>query len=179
MVNACHPGSCPKEKVTVPHLRRMLRLLTVAVLVVVGSFAAVSKATAGETHHEGIDPRALVVLCDRYQGRYLEELPKPYSYGCDLSDGQIGCLETTECSFRRLGDRPPFEERCERVGGKFSYKDFSIFSCWTEEDTVLVFCDETWSECGITSLPNEQPMPIPSDQDTNLVRTRDASAWPS
>lgn len=142
-----------------PYLSRMLRLLVVAVLVVAGSFAAVSNAAAGEKPRAGIDPPTLVALCERFQGRFLEELRPPYRYGCELSDGRINCLETTECTFLRLDDRPPFEESCERAGGRYLHKDIAIFGCWTKQDEVLVACYETWDECGITSQPNEQPMP--------------------
>ncbi len=146
------------------HLGRMLRLLAVAGLVVAGSFAVVSPAAGAETPLAGIDRPALAALCERYQGGLLEKLPPPYGYGCELSDGRINCLETTECSFRRLDDRPPLEESCERAGGKYrQQEDVATFTCWTEEEEILVVCDGLWSEdCGFASEPHDQPMPKPS-----------------
>ncbi len=145
------------------HSRRMPRLLAVALLAIAGSVAVLPNAAGAEKPLPGIDKPALAALCERFQGRLLEKLPPPHSYGCELSDGRIGCLETTECTLRRLDERPPFEQSCERGRGKYRQLDAITFSCWTEQVEILVICDGPWvQECGVTSEPHEQPMPKPS-----------------
>ncbi|MEO3780220.1 hypothetical protein ABGB16_26060 [Micromonospora sp. B11E3] len=106
-------------------LRRMLRLLACTLLAVVGSCVVVSSPADAQESPAGIDYGTLVAVCDRYQGTFVEgDLPSPYRYGCLLSDGQINCLETTECFFFRLDDgRPPFEESCDRGSGEFKVVD--------------------------------------------------------
>jgi hypothetical protein len=151
----------------VPRLRRLLRLFAVTVLVVTGTCAIVSSASAGEGPRDrpvirGFDQKELIAVCDRYQGRYVEDLPKPYRYGCVLSDGDIKCQEqgketAAQCSFFRLSGRP-FEESCERVGDKFTFHDvLNYFSCWNRNNPpVLLQCDPEWDVCVIG---HEQPMP--------------------
>jgi hypothetical protein len=133
------------------------------VLVVAGSVAAVPNAAGAQTPLAGIDQPALVAICERFQGRLLDKLPPPHRYGCELSDGRIGCLETTECSFHRLDDQPPFEESCDRGRGKYRQLDVATFGCWTEVEVILLICDGPWvQDCGVASEPHEQPMPKPS-----------------
>lgn len=143
-------------------LRRMLRLLTVTLLVVFGSCAVVVSNPANaqdpvvQEPVAGIDYRILVVICDRYQGKFVDGgLPSPYRYGCVLIDGQIDCLETTECVFFRSNDeRPPFEESCERGDGRYEVLDDTIFGCSNDKDRILLICPE--QPCDMES---EQPMP--------------------
>lgn len=148
-------------------LRKMLRLLTIAVLFAGGSAVAVSApAGADETPPvPGVDYRTLIVLCDQFRGDFIEDkderLPAPYRYGCVVTDGQIECLETTDCIFVIAADyleRPPFEETCQRWGGKFQRLLETIYGCDGEDDDIYVNCSHS-NECQLTVMENEQPMP--------------------
>ena len=144
------------------HLRKTLRLLAVAMLFLFGSGVAVPNAAGAETPATGIDYQTLVGLCDYYQGRIVErELPPPYRYGCQVSDGDIDCLETTECDFIPFGDLPPFQVTCDTVGGRWSLDDkLGTISCDTDRDDVVLTCGFRELTCTFV-LDNEPPMPIP------------------
>lgn len=145
-----------------PRLSRLLRLFAVTVLVITGTCVVVPNATAGEDPRElpplRFDHKALVEVCDHYQGRYLEDLPRPYRYGCTLSDGDIMCEETGACTFFRLAGDLPFQESCERAGDKFIWERLDIFRCLgdKEREPVVLYCEPKWETCAIG---HEQPMP--------------------
>ncbi|HCT78864.1 MAG TPA: hypothetical protein DGT23_20350 [Micromonosporaceae bacterium] len=137
----------------------MLRLQAVAVLVAAFVAVAPNAAAAGvSTSREGIEPKTLATICEQFQGEFHEDPKSRYPYGCELSDGGINCLETTECSYLRLGNLPPLEESCKRAGGKY-LKDILVFICWIQVYEVQVTCDQNMDNCGAGSIPNEQPMP--------------------
>jgi hypothetical protein len=136
----------------------LLRLFAVTVLVAAGTCAVVSNPSwAGKSGEplKGFDQKELVEVCDHYQGGYLKDLPSPYRYGCDLSDGQIKCQETADCTFfRKAGN--PFEESCERGGDKYILDKLGIFRCWNEKRPIILYCDPKWETCAIG---HDQPMP--------------------
>lgn len=151
-------------------LRRMVRLFAVALLVGLGSFVAVANPAGAETP-TGIEYKSLAALCDYYHGDLVEgdRLP-PYSYGCRVPDGDIGCLETTACFFSPIEPVPPFQQTCERIGARWFTDDRAgIFVCDTEGYDVVV------TECTIirdfvvvcdlkTKADNEPPMPLSDDR---------------
>jgi hypothetical protein len=147
----------------VSRLGRILRLFAVTVLIVAGTCAVTPQAVAaGEPRDDkplpGIELPALVELCDHYRGKFVEELEKPYRYGCVLPDGDIRCDETTACTFFRLADGLPFEQTCDRIGGKWYYlRDLYVVACWTVPPfQVVLECDPEWETC---SIGHDQPMP--------------------
>ncbi|GAA1420522.1 hypothetical protein ACFQZ4_06960 [Catellatospora coxensis] len=142
------------------HLSRMLRLAAVAVLAAAAVGVAPSAATAGEEPAPGgIEPKTLVAVCEQLRGAFYEDPKSLYPYGCVLPDGEISCRESTACAFRPVGDLPPLEETCRRVGGLY-HVDVRIFVCVTEMYAVEVACDDDLGDCS-TSVANEQPMPRP------------------
>jgi hypothetical protein len=138
----------------------MLRMAAVAVIAAAAVCVAPGAASAGEEPPPGgIEPKTLVAVCEQLRGEFYEDPKSVHPYGCVRSDGEIACRESTACSFRPLGDLPPLEETCRRVGGMY-HVDVRIFLCVTEMYAVEVSCDDDLGDCS-TSIANEQPMPRP------------------